>query len=166
MLKKSFLNVFAMSCLLLFSVGSAWAEQKSEDGSDSEQVINYIRSCITDAQMQTESGKKHPKKCRIKDIGLPIPEGLDSVQFIKSSSTYGVTAVAKFKDGRLFVLEDSQLLEASPPDDSSKAATAAKAKKVFHCRSDRHITVCSNGEYGCVWSNRSGRLLGCGDGIQ
>lgn len=45
-----------------------------------------------------------------------------------------------------------------------KTATP-KLRANVTCDDQGDITVCSNGKYGCIYSNRSGNLLGCGRGI-
>lgn len=65
-------------------------------------------------------------------------------------------------NGKVTVNEDGRATEIDVSRPKS-AKTAAAARTT--CRTDRHYTVCSNGRYGCIWSERSGRLLGCGAGI-
>jgi hypothetical protein len=65
-------------------------------------------------------------------------------------------------DGGVSVIEDGKTsrvaVEAPGKLTSLRAATTT-------CRSGGGYTVCSNGRYGCIWSDRSGNLLGCGRGI-
>jgi hypothetical protein len=67
------------------------------------------------------------------------------------------------ENGRVAVAEDGKttLIDIKHPKTSKVKLAAARTT----CRSGGGYTVCSNGSHGCVWSDRSGRLLGCGAGI-
>lgn len=67
------------------------------------------------------------------------------------------------KDGKVALVEGEQTREIKIRPAASQKAALAAARTT--CRSGGGYTVCSNGRYGCVWSDRSGRLLGCGAGI-
>lgn len=60
------------------------------------------------------------------------------------------------------VTEDGKTTEIKAHAQTNKVKMAAARTT---CRSSGGYTVCSNGRHGCVWSDRSGKLLGCGAGI-
>ena len=66
-------------------------------------------------------------------------------------------------NGKVSVTEGGKTTEIKA---SSKKTTKARmAAARTRCRSGGGYTVCSNGRYGCVWSDRTGKLLGCGAGV-
>lgn len=67
------------------------------------------------------------------------------------------------ENGEVSVTEDGKTTKLKAASKDTKKAKAAAARTT--CRSGGGYTVCSNGRYGCVWSDRSGKLLGCGGGI-
>lgn len=67
------------------------------------------------------------------------------------------------ENGKVSVTEDGKTTEIKAHSKKTNKAQMAAARTA--CRSGGGYTVCSNGRYGCVWSDRSGRLLGCGGGI-
>jgi hypothetical protein len=69
----------------------------------------------------------------------------------------------KAENGQVSVTEDGKTTAIKTR--STKGGQARLASARTSCRSGGGYTVCSNGRHGCVWSDRSGRLLGCGAGI-
>ena len=67
------------------------------------------------------------------------------------------------ENGKISVTEDGKTTEIKANAKKTNKAKMAAARTT--CRSSGGYTVCSNGRYGCVWSDRSEKLLGCGAGI-
>ena len=67
------------------------------------------------------------------------------------------------ENGKFSVTEDGKTTELKTHPKKTNKAQMAAARTT--CRSGGGYTVCSNGKHGCVWSDRSGKLLGCGGGI-
>lgn len=65
--------------------------------------------------------------------------------------------------GKVTVVEDGKATDIAIKAPKTSKAKMAAARTT--CRSSGGYTVCSNGRHGCVWSDRSGKLLGCGAGI-
>ena len=65
--------------------------------------------------------------------------------------------------GKVSISEDGKRTEIDA--DSLKPGKTRMTAARTSCRSGGGYTVCSNGRYGCVWSDRSEKLLGCGAGI-
>lgn len=61
---------------------------------------------------------------------------------------------------KLSVVEDGKTVQIADKQVNTRAA-----KRRTTCRSRQGYTVCSNGRYGCIWSDRTERLLGCGPGL-
>lgn len=72
-------------------------------------------------------------------------------------------ATLLLENGKISVTEDGKTTQIKA--NSSKTGKAKMAAARTTCRSGGGYTVCSNGKHGCVWSDRSGKLLGCGAGI-
>ena len=66
-------------------------------------------------------------------------------------------------NGKVSVTEDGKTTEIKAHSKKTSKAQMAAARTT--CRSGGGYTVCSNGRHGCVWSDRTGKLLGCGAGI-
>lgn len=67
------------------------------------------------------------------------------------------------ESGKVSVTEDGKTTDIKVQ--SKKAKKPETDAATVTCRTVGDYTVCSNGKHGCVWSNRSGKLLGCGPGI-
>lgn len=67
------------------------------------------------------------------------------------------------ENGKFSVTEDGKTTELKAKSMKGQKAQLAAARTT--CRSGGGYTVCSNGRHGCVWSDRTGNLLGCGAGI-
>jgi hypothetical protein len=94
-------------------------------------------------------------------IALALTIGIN-LAFAEQNAPPGDCGAAPLvvENGKISVTEDGKTAEIKAP---SKKARMAAARTT--CRSGGGYTVCSNGKHGCVWSDRSGKLLGCGAGI-
>lgn len=95
-------------------------------------------------------------------LALTIGANLALAQQNAAAENCGA-ATLMVENGKISVTEDGKTTEIKAHSAQTNKARMAAART--SCRSGGGYTVCSNGKHGCVWSDRSGRLLGCGAGI-
>jgi hypothetical protein len=88
-----------------------------------------------------------------------------NLTFAEQNATPGDCGAAPLmvENGKVSVTEDGKTTEIKAHSTKTNKAQMTAARTT--CRSGGGYTVCSNGKHGCVWSDRSGKLLGCGAGI-